>query len=308
MASIRTSRAVWEIPEPVSECEVRLDDHTVTMVRQHGNPAGPRLVLSHGNGLAIDLYLPFWSLLADDFELMIHDLRNHGRNFVGNRRAHTAPVLIRDHGLVLEAIDRRYGTKPTIGVFHSVSALIALLSPARALSALVLFDPPVCKPGPDRQVLDAAAERAAAICRRRAYRFPTEQEFAEFLQFLPAFTRVVPGGAGADGEDDASAIGDGTGLRAQVSPRVRGADHGPRQELSSAGGFSALPCPTKAIGADPNLPYAYLPAFDLGGMAASDLDYEFIPETTHLLQLEKPRECAAAVRAFMELHGLARTP
>ena len=70
MASIRTSRAVWEIPEPVSECEIRLDDHSVTMVRQHGNPAGPRLVLSHGNGLAIDLYLPFWSLLADDFELM----------------------------------------------------------------------------------------------------------------------------------------------------------------------------------------------------------------------------------------------
>ena len=305
MASIRTSRAVWEIPEPVSECEVRLDDHTVTMVRQHGNPAGPRLVLSHGNGLAIDLYLPFWSLLADDFELMAYDLRNHGRNFVGNRRAHTVPVLIRDHGLILEAIDRRYGTKPTIGVFHSVSALIALLSPARALSALVLFDPPVCKPGPDRQVLDAAAEHAAAICRRRAYRFPTEQEFAEFLQFLPAFTRVVPGVRELMARTTLrrSGMGRDYELRCPREYEAQIMDH--VRSSSPLVDFGALPCPTKAIGADPNLPYAYLPAFDLGGMAASDLDYEFIPETTHLLQLEKPRECAAAVRAFIELHGPA---
>ena len=59
-----TSETVWEVPEPLSVCEVHLDDRTITTVRRHGNPAGPRLVLSHGNGLAIDLYYPFWSLLA----------------------------------------------------------------------------------------------------------------------------------------------------------------------------------------------------------------------------------------------------
>ena len=58
-----TSEPVWEIPEPRSVCEVRLDADTVTTLRRHGNPDAPRLVLSHGNGLAIDLYYPFWSCL-----------------------------------------------------------------------------------------------------------------------------------------------------------------------------------------------------------------------------------------------------
>ena len=52
---------VWKIPEPLSVREVRLDTNTVTILRRHGNPAGPRLVLCHGNGFAIDLYYPLWS-------------------------------------------------------------------------------------------------------------------------------------------------------------------------------------------------------------------------------------------------------
>ena len=52
-------KAVWEIPEPLSTDGVRVDDDTVIVLRRHGNPEGPRLVLSHGNGLAIDLYYPF---------------------------------------------------------------------------------------------------------------------------------------------------------------------------------------------------------------------------------------------------------
>ena len=73
----------WQVPEPLSTHDVRVDDDTVITLRRHGNPAGPRLVLSHGNGLAIDLYNPFWSLLADDFDLIVHDLRNHGWNPLG---------------------------------------------------------------------------------------------------------------------------------------------------------------------------------------------------------------------------------
>ena len=118
----------WEIPEPTSVCEVRLDDQSITTVRQHGNPSGLRLILSHGNGLAIDLYYPFWSLLTDDFDLMVYDLRNHGWNRVGCRREHNIPTLIHDHDLILENIDRRYGSKPTVGVYHSLSTLVTILA------------------------------------------------------------------------------------------------------------------------------------------------------------------------------------
>ncbi|MCE2452510.1 MAG: hypothetical protein J4F48_06655 [Nitrospinae bacterium] len=47
-----TSEKVREIPEPLSVCEVRMEDGAVIILRRRGNPAGPWLVLSYGNGLA----------------------------------------------------------------------------------------------------------------------------------------------------------------------------------------------------------------------------------------------------------------
>ena len=59
-----------------------------------------------------------------------------------------------------------------------------------------------------------------------------------------------------------------------------------------------LPCPTKVIGADPTERFSFLPSVDLNDMVA--LDYDFVPETTHLLQLEKPAECVALMLDFLE--------
>ena len=118
---------MWEVPEPLSIHEVRVDDDTVVTLRRHGNPAGPRLVLSHGNGLAIDLYYPFWSLLAVDFDLIVYDLRNHGWNAVTALADHNLPTLVLDHDRIMQAIDRHFGSKPKVGVFHSVSSLTTLL-------------------------------------------------------------------------------------------------------------------------------------------------------------------------------------
>ena len=66
--------------------------------------------------------------------------------------------------------------------------------------------------------------------------------------------------------------------------------------------LGALPCPTKIVGADPTLPYAYLPTVDFGHVMT--VEYDFLPETTHFLQLEKPEECVAEVREFLEQNGL----
>ncbi|MBV8053733.1 MAG: hypothetical protein JO071_00665, partial [Deltaproteobacteria bacterium] len=52
-----------EFPAPLRIIELAMDDGAIIRIRQHGNPAGPRLALSHGNGLAIDGYLPFWGRL-----------------------------------------------------------------------------------------------------------------------------------------------------------------------------------------------------------------------------------------------------
>ena len=295
------AKTVWELPQPLSTLDVPVDGDTVITLRRHGNPEGQRLVLSHGNGLAIDLYYPFWSLLTEEFDLIIYDLRCHGWNTVGTLENHNLPTLVQDHDRILEAIDGHYGQKPTIGVSHSISALATLLSPGNgsAYSALVLFDPPICKPGASYEEFDAAATRTAAMARRRTERFPTRESFADLLQYLPIFQRAVPGVHDLVAQTTLRACSDADGYELRC-PRNYEA-----QIIQYAGifavsiDFDKLLCPTKVIGADPTLPYSYLPTLDLGDMLG--VDYDFLPETTHFLQLEQPQECVAAMREFIAL-------
>lgn len=292
-----TTEAVWEIPEPLSVCEVRLDDRTVTTVRQHGNASGPRLVLSHGNGFAIDLYFPFWSLLANGHELIVYDIRNHGWNRVGELSDHNVPTLIRDHNLILDRIDQVYGNKPTVGIYHSLSSIVPLLSSANLYSALILFDPPLCRPGASQVELHAAAEKGAAQIRRRGYRFNSREDFADFLRYIPAFARVVPGVRELVAQTTLrqSADGEAYELRCPREYEAQLMDY--TRSFFPLVDLESLSCPTKIVGADPTLPYSYLPTFDLSNVMK--VDYDFIPEATHLLQLERPEECAAAVREFL---------
>ena len=74
----------WIVPAPSAIAEIRSNDGASIFVRRHGNSSGPRVLLTHGNGLAADLYYPFWSLLAERFDLLLYDLRSHGWNSVGD--------------------------------------------------------------------------------------------------------------------------------------------------------------------------------------------------------------------------------
>ena len=299
-----SAESVWEIPEPSAACEIAVDADTRITLRRHGNPDGPRLVLSHGNGLAVDLYYPFWSLLADDFDLVVYDLRNHGWNAVGPREAHSLPTFVRDHDRMLEAIDDQFGAKPKVGVFHSVSALTTLLSSATdgAYEARVLFDPPVCKPGRSQLEFDLAAERTAAMTRSRADRFRTVEDYAEVLGISPAFTRMVPGARELMARTTLRESADGEGLELRCPKEYEAQIIDYARVFAVLVNFEALSCPTKVVGADPTLPYSYLPTFDLTHVLT--VDYDFVPEATHFLPLENPGACAAAVRDFVSLQCL----
>ncbi len=291
--------AVWVLPEPPSVREVQVDPHTSIFLRRHGNPDGPRLVLSHGNGLAIDLYYPFWSLLADDFDLVVYDLRSHGWNDVGALAIHNVPTLVSDHDVILDAIDESYGEKPQVGVFHSVSALVSLLSPTRGgrYSALVLFDPPLCKPGRSHREFEEAATRTAGLIRSRTERFRRREDFSDVLSFLPAFKRLAPGVPELIARTTLRESGDGDGYEL-CCPReyeARMVDYA--SVFGVAVDFDTLKCPVQVIGADPTLPYSYLPTLDMSDIMS--VDYDFLPEATHFLQMEQPEECVAAMRGFL---------
>ena len=121
----RQKSSRWRIPKPLAVYEAYAPDGASIILRRHGNPEGPRLVLSHANGLSADSYYPFWSLLCDRFDLVLYDFRNHGWNPVGDLRKHNIPTFVRDNASVVRAIDRHFCDKPKIGVFHSMSAVSA---------------------------------------------------------------------------------------------------------------------------------------------------------------------------------------
>ncbi len=304
-----TAEVVWEIPEPLSTCEVSLDETTVTTLRRYGNPEGRRLILSHGNGLAIDLYYPFWSLLEGDFDLVVYDLRNHGRNTLSSIEWHDIPTFINDLYIILDRIDENFCEKPRIGVYHSLSALIALLSlsPMMAeasatrgpdFSTLVLFDPPLYRPSVSETQFDELAELLARRTRRRGNRFPTLDSFVDLVSYSPSFARVVPGVHELMARTTLRKSAGGEHYQLCCPPEYEARIVDYVRGYAGMVDFENLPCRIKAIGADPTLPFAYLPAFDLMQMEA--VDYDFLPEATHYLQLEQPAACAAAMREYLD--------
>jgi pimeloyl-ACP methyl ester carboxylesterase len=54
----------------------------------------------------------------------------------------------------------------------------------------------------------------------------------------------------------------------------------------------------KVIGADPTERFSFMPSMDLSALV--ELNYDFLPETTHFLQMEKPEQCAALTIEFLE--------
>lgn len=154
------------------------------------------MLLSHGNGFAADLYYPFWSLLAERFELFVYDLRSHGWNPAADLLAQNIPAMIRDNGDVCRAIASEFGERPTIGVYHSISALVGLLDELRAdagFAALVLFDPPICPPGGVPEDLEASFGRVASRTRRRQDRFESRRDFVASVGGSRVFERLAPG-------------------------------------------------------------------------------------------------------------------
>ena len=285
--------------------EVRTADGTPIILRRHGTPGGPRLVLSHANGFSADTYFLFWSLLIDRFDVVLYDFRNHGWNPTGERQAHTIPTFVRDNECIAQGIDRHFGTKPKIGVFHSLSAQTAVLQAAEqaAFSALVLFDPVLCPPGrslQDLKKLETTMLRLGKAARRRQERFETQEEFAARIRGTPTFELLQPGVTDLIARTTLRRDSGGTGyeLRCPREYEAQVSEEGYR--WACAVNLNRLSCPTKSIGADPTQPFSFLPSVDLSDLLI--LDYDFIPDTTHFLQLENPEECVALMLDFLEPH------
>ena len=254
--------------------------------------------MSHGNGFAMDMYYPLWRRFLDDFDVVAFDLRNHGWNPVGDIARHNIPQFTRDIEVIRREVEQRFGEKPTVGVYHSVSALSICLSESRGegYAGLFLLDPPVCKPGKTYEELDAAAERAARMTRRREVRFESRAQFVELLGFALNFRNAVDGVRELAADATLRPDGDnGFALRCPPEYEARVVEY--LTVFAVLVDFTAMRCPVQVLGADPTIPYSYLPSFQLDAIMACN--YDFVPEASHMLFVERPRYCADRVLEFV---------
>ena len=214
-----------KLPDPTDVLEVRMPDEALVYVRRHGNPSGPRLLLSHGCGLAIDTYLPYWSLLTDHFDLFLFDLRSHGWNPPGPQKSQNIPTFVKDCEGVLRAIGDNYGEKPVVGAFHSLSGLAALLHEEqwKGFAGLMLFDVPIMPPGGRPEDLVEMGEDMSATARRRRWRFDSREEFAQRMRRSPVYRRLARCRDRPDGRYHPPADARRHGIRAVLPQGIRGA-------------------------------------------------------------------------------------
>jgi len=288
-----------------------MDDGAIIRVRRHGNPAGPRLVLSHGNGLATNLYFPFWNLLRERYDLVLFDVRNHGENPLHGGAGHDMPHFVADLETMLDGVQREFGNKPIAGVFHSLSGLIAIrhaLQHPDRWRALVLFDPPLYpRDGhPLRNAQQNDKDSLSARARRRTERYKTPDDFAKQLASNRGFTRWRPEAYGLMAratlrQEPAS----GEWILAcprELEARVFEENRDPSLWVK----LGEVKAAVKIIGADPNVEGAGPPALISKAVAEEiPIDYEAIPDTSHFLQIEQPEACVRAMETFLAKHGMA---
>ena len=84
------------VPSPAANIDIVLEDGANVRARRYGNPNGTRLLISHGNGFAVDAYLPFWQRFLADYDVVIFDFRNHGQSDRSPVARHNYAQLARD--------------------------------------------------------------------------------------------------------------------------------------------------------------------------------------------------------------------
>jgi pimeloyl-ACP methyl ester carboxylesterase len=302
-------QAIHHVPRARHAFDLKMKDGAIIHVRQHGIPGGPRLMFSHGNGLAIDGYFPFWGPLRNRYEVVVFDFRNHGHNPLHTAEGHTWQNFIEDLDAVWQGVNQELGVKPVAGLFHSLSGVTAAMHALKygpRFDALVLFDPPVYpREGhpfqyPQTSDKNSLASRAA----RRPERYKDPMDLAR--QFAKRFPRWRPEAyelmARATLRHD-HASGDWIlACPREYEAHVFSTNADPQLWLKMAN----CPVPVKLICGDPTLEEVGPPALIGRAMAEElGLPYEAINGTSHFLQIERPEECASAVESFLADHGLA---
>jgi len=268
------------------------------------------LFLSHGNGFAIDGYVPFWRPLLERFEVILFDFRNHGSNPPSAPENHHYAQMASDINRVLDGVEDRFGTKTSVGVFHSMSARAAMKHAIEVdwrWDALVLFDPPNVPP-PGHPVYESMCRFENSLmrwARERRNRFHDPDQLARYYAESRAHRNWVPEAhyamARAVLRHDAS-----SGDWALVCPReLEALIYAAALTLNLWPPREAFAGPVALFGADPDCLGAP-PTAAANRALHEEFGYRYavVPDAGHLLQIERPQACIDALLKFLEETGV----
>lgn len=298
----------FQLPEPVAVLDLATSDGATIRIRRHGNINGPRLVLSHGNGFAIDAYFPFWCRFLPDCDVIVFDQRNHGWNPRHHARGHTQQQMAEDLEVILRVITTQFGKRRTAGALHSLSTTVSLLHAMKygfSWDSLILFDPPLAPP-PGHPQHSIARNFELALhdwARQRRRTFQSADELAENFRSARRMRRWVPGGA----ELMAHAItrpANGGGVELVCPPEFEADIYVQNANSPAWTTLSELADKLLVVSSDYEAPDADPPGL-VSRALKSDFGIEVVPvrDTGHLLQIERPREVEAIVREHLRSRG-----
>jgi pimeloyl-ACP methyl ester carboxylesterase len=298
------------LPNPTDIFTATMTDGLEIACRRFGNRGGPCLVITHGNGFAIDGYRVFWEPLLDRFDVVLFDMRNHGRNRPSGADGHHYQQFARDIGSVNRAAKARLRPGQAIaGVFHSMSARSAMKHAIEGgwyWDALVLFDPPSMPPRTHRlyEIMRTFEFKLLDWSCNRPDRFASPEESIKGFRESRAASRWLPQAM----EDMGRAVirpAPTGGWELTCQRELEAAVYLGALTLDLWPAASALGGPVKLIGCDPT--YKGNPPTGQANQALAAEHgylYEWIPTAGHMLQIERPEECRQSMLSFLTAQGI----
>ncbi len=298
----------FEIPAPSTRFDIAMEDGAVVRARRHGNPAGTRLLVGHGNGFAVDAYYPFWQRFLADYDVVTFDFRNHGLSDRSSTESHTYAQLARDLDRVIDATEAELGKRTTVGVMHSFSSRTAMKHAVEIgwrWAGLVIYDPPNVPPTshPVYSLMEQFEDRLVKYAGGRRRTFNSVDELTEEYAASRATGRWVEGAHELmarsvlrkdDGAETWSLV---------CTPEIEASIYAQALTLNLWPKADEYGGPVRLVGCDPEMKGA--PATGVANRALgteNGYDYVCVKDTGHLQQIERPDACAEALSEFLHKH------
>ena len=300
------------LPAPLESFALEMADGAQILVRRHGvASARLRIFVSHGNGFAIDGYLRFWLPLCARYEVIVFDMRNHGRNTPRSAPNHDYAYMARDIAAVHDGVTARLGAKRSVGAFHSMSGRAAMrdaLHAAWRWDGLVLFDPPDIPPEGHRlhAMMVRFEHRLAEWATARRYRFADPAALAAEYATGRAHAGWAPGSHLLMARSVLRRDAAEGGWTLVFPGALEAATYLANIPLDLWPKAADFPGPVLLLGADPDVEHPSPTATVNKALAEEGgYDYAAVAGAGHMLQLEKPAACLAALDRFLTRHRFA---